>query len=102
MMAAKAQQWYNINVETTPPMADPKELTTILTFSLRDLFGDFEPHSCLLEISKGIEGTMIVKCPADSVKQVRSALTLVAPPSYIDTSHYRFDVVNVTAAVAER
>lgn len=101
-MTAKAQQWSIIHVETTPPMADPKELTTILTFSLRDLFGDFEPHSCLLEISQGSEGIMAVKCPTDSVKQVRSALTLVTPPSYIDTSHYRFDVVNITAAAAER
>lgn len=100
MKAAKAQQWSRMNVMTTPTMADPKELTTILTFSLRDLYGDFEPHSCMLEYSKGSDETMIIKCPVESVKQVRAALTLVTPPSYIATSHYRFDVVSVVSTTA--
>ena len=100
----KAQHWSRIHVESSPPITDPRELTTILTFSLRDLFGDFEPHSCMVEVTKQGNGddhnnnndTMIIKCPTESVKEVRAALTLVTPPSYILTSQYRFDILSVS------
>jgi len=113
------QQWSEIYVAATPPLTDPKELMTILTFSLRDLFGDFEPHSCLCQVRAGVATTtstadkatttitaaaatatttrnrLIITCPTDSVREVRAALTFVTPPSYISTSQYRLDVIEV-------
>lgn len=32
-------------VRSTPPIFDPRELETILRFSLKNLFGELEPHS---------------------------------------------------------
>jgi RNase P/RNase MRP subunit POP5 len=81
-------------VKSLPPVQDPREMMTILTFSLRDLYGEFESYSIGIEIVKEQE-TLIVKCPVQSAKQIRAALTLVTPPLYLEPNHYRFDVVEV-------
>ena len=87
-------QWSSLLVKTFPPVTDPREMTTILTSSLRDLFGDFEPHSCVMEVKKGGgNDVMIVQCPKDSVSEIRAALTMVTPPPYMATNQYRFDVI---------
>jgi RNase P/RNase MRP subunit POP5 len=72
-------------------------MTTILTFSLRDLFGDFESHSCATQVTKEEEGdgVMIINCPSKSIKEIRAALTLVTPPPYMVDKQYRFDVLDV-------
>jgi RNase P/RNase MRP subunit POP5 len=76
---------------------DPRELTTILQFSIRSLFGDLESHSYAVQITKATEvGKFIVSCSRSSVKAVRSALTMVTPPPYLESNIYRFDVVSVT------
>ena len=105
-------------VEAKPPIKDPREFLTILTSSLRSLFGELEYHSCQLQvvIRKGnvvlVEGNdrgsgsataepsskmmvMTVTCPTESVAAVRAALTMVTPPPYLSDSVYRFDVVKV-------
>lgn len=87
-------EWSNLCVKTCPPVTDPREMTTILTASLRELFGDFESHSCVMEVEKGNESDMmIVKCPKDSAREIRAALTMVTPPPYMANTQYRFDVV---------
>ncbi|CAB9512841.1 expressed unknown protein [Seminavis robusta] len=98
-MASEKGQWSTILVDTFPPVTDPREMQTILTFSLRDLFGDFEPHSCLIEVSKGTENLIEIKCPTDSAKEIQAALTMVTPPPYMENTQYRFDVVNVEQKV---
>ena len=105
-------------VEAKPPIKDPREFLTILTSSLRSLFGELEYHSCQLQvvIRKGnvvlVEGNdrgsgsataepsskmmvMTVTCSTESVAAVRAALTMVTPPPYLSDSVYRFDVVKV-------
>ncbi len=86
-------------VRTQPKIQDPRELKTILTFSLRNLWGDLEPHSCMLDVQKddstSSEALLLVKCPTESVAAVRAALTMVTPPSYLASTVYRFDVVEV-------
>jgi RNase P/RNase MRP subunit POP5 len=87
-------------IRSTPLISDPRELATILTFSLRSLFGEVEHHSCLLEVllhpEDNVDGaTLSVKCPTESVPAVRAALTMVSVPVYLSSTIYRFDVVKV-------
>lgn len=98
MTTAKSQQWSSIVVQTKPVIHDPREMKTILTFSLRDLWGDLEPHSCMLDVQKDAnKGSLLlqIKCPPDSVAAVRAALTMVTPPSYLRSTVYQFDVVDI-------
>lgn len=86
-------------VRTEPVITDPREMHTILLFSLRDLWGSLEPHSCQLSVASAEdqEGNTLMKvtCRTDSSAAVRAALTLVTPPPYLESTIYRFDVVNV-------
>ena len=93
-VAMSKDTYSSLLVKTNPPVTDPREMATILTSSLRDLFGDFEPHSCVMDVTKGEDDDMvIVSCPKDSVKEIRAALTMVTPPPYMATNQYQFDVV---------
>lgn len=84
-------------IEATPQVKDPRELATILTSSLRSLFGDLEPHSCRLTVDRADDSqtALVVKCPTDSVAAVRASLTMVTPPPYLSATLYRFDVLKV-------
>lgn len=86
-------------VQSVPVIKDPKELHTILVFSLRSLWGDLESHSGDIRVLKSRQSTDIflleVHCRSESVPAVRSALTLVTTPSYLDDVLYRFDVLDV-------
>jgi RNase P/RNase MRP subunit POP5 len=84
-------------VEATPQVKDPRELCTILTSSLRSLFGDLEPHSSQLTVDRADDSqtALVVKCPTESVAAVRASLTLVTPPPYLSATLYRFDVLKV-------
>ena len=85
-------------VQTEPKLKDPRELETILTCSIRSLFGDFEHHSYGLRVSNSEgHGTFLVACQPGSVDAVRSALTMVTLPAYLESSTFRFDVVEVRA-----
>lgn len=92
-------------VRTAPVVDDPRELQTILTFSLRSLWGDLESHSCDLTVEIapiGDQGAatnggalLVVRCRSDSVDAVRSSLTLVTPPPYLEGTVYQFDVIAI-------
>lgn len=95
-------------VRSLPVIDDPKELHTILVFSLRHLWGDLESHSCDLKVRKHCTTTnetdasplqpetlLAVQCRSESVSAVRAALTFVTPPSYLNDTLYRFDVLDV-------
>lgn len=92
-------------VRTEPVITDPREMQTIVLFSLRALWGTLEPHSCQLSVSSADDknrdskkGMMRVKCRAESTAAVRAALTLVTPPPYLESTIYRFDVVSVESS----
>ena len=85
-------------IRSEPRVEDPREMHTILSFSLKDLWGDWEPHSCVLKIESARqddEVLMNLRCLTDSVGAIRAALTLVSPPSYLSSNLYRFDVLEV-------
>ncbi len=84
----------NLLVRTEPVITDPREMQTILLFSLRALWGTLERHSCQLSVSLA-DGMQRVTCRTDSVPAVRAALTLVTPPPYLESTIYRFDVLQV-------
>ena len=91
-----------IRVKSTPKIEDPRELLTILTFSLRSLWGDLEPHSCDLTVDKAQNGIsaedaalLVVGCRSDSLGAVRASLTLVTLPPYLESIAYQFDVVEI-------
>jgi RNase P/RNase MRP subunit POP5 len=90
-------------VQSNGDVQDPRELHTILIHSLRDLFGDLEPHSCSVVVDtaasgKDFAGKFRVSCREESASQVRAALTWVTPPPYLEKNVYRFDVVDVIYA----
>lgn len=79
-------------VQSEPKVEDPREMKTILIFSLRSLWGDLEPHSYSVTVKK--EGDLMrITCASESLDAVRSAITMVTPPPYLETTIYRFDVV---------
>ena len=92
-------------VRTFPRIDDPAEMTTILLFSLRGLWGDLEPYSSAVVVKKAPDhhglslgkntGLLIVECPLTQVQAVRAALTLVTPPPYLAETIFQFDVVDV-------
>jgi RNase P/RNase MRP subunit POP5 len=93
-----------LTVRTEPVVDDPREMKTIVTSSLQSLFGDLEPHSCQLTVmnSNDKKGLLLITCPETSVSAVRAALTLVAPPPYLESTVYRFDVVNIRSVSIEK
>jgi RNase P/RNase MRP subunit POP5 len=86
-------------VQSTPVVSDPREFETIVTFSLRSLFGDLEPHSCGVKVTNADDGNnnlISVDCPPDSVASIRSALTMPTFPPYMDILiPHRFDIVKI-------
>jgi len=89
-----AQSFSYIYVKTCPKVEDPREMKTILTFSLRSLWGDLEPYSCTMDVQKESD-FLVIKCEKESVNQIRAALTLVTPPPYLENIVYRFDVADI-------
>ncbi|KAL7567595.1 hypothetical protein ACA910_017010 [Epithemia clementina (nom. ined.)] len=98
-------------VRSTPPITDPNELLTILRLSLRDLYGELEPHSCTLQVQKAIiqevgqdddanitmtADLLEVKCSIESARYVQAALTWPTLPPYMDGVLYRIDVLLVS------
>jgi hypothetical protein len=78
-----SQKWSRIVVRTQPKIQDPREMKT----------------SCVVDVqnddSTSNEALLLVKCPTESVAAVRAALTMVTTPSYLASTVYRFDVVEV-------
>ena len=82
-------------VEAKPVVTDPRELLTIIRSSLKSLFGEMETHGCVVEVVEAARPFCIVKCPASSVAATRAALTFPMPPPYLQSTHYRFDVLQI-------
>jgi len=100
-------------IQSLPVIRDPRELQTILTYSLRDLFGELETHSFSVEVKASTQQhysnnnssesnnkdaaivMMIVECPSESAKQVRAAMTMCTPPPYLQDTHFRLDVMDL-------
>lgn len=96
---------------TSPVIHDPKELHTLVLFSLRHLFGDFESHSFGMIVEYGnieedvidtndfdnVDGTNIfsIRCTTESVPAIRASLTIVTPPPFLEDKLYQIDVLKV-------
>lgn len=100
---------------TSPVLHDPKELHTVLVFSLRHLFGDFESHSYGMIVetynneddaaniklasntsSSDSTNYLVIRCCTESVPAVRASLTIVTPPPYLEDALYQLDVINIS------
>lgn len=102
-------------VATTPPIQDPREMQTILTTSLRALWGNLEGYSStlsvrtpessgavLLKTSQSIattdakrNGLLCVSCPAQDTAFIQAALTMITAPPYLEDTLYCFDVIDI-------
>lgn len=87
-------------IETKPVVSDPRELLTILRSSLKSLFGETEAHGNFVEVLEATRPYAIVKCPQSSVAATRAALTWPSPPPYLQSTHYRFDVLAINQDLA--
>jgi hypothetical protein len=86
-------------------LSDPREVQSILLHSLRQLWGELEPHGSQLTVSllsaAADEPQFRIECDQQSVSPVRAACTFLSPPSYLlsgndtisSTTVYRFDVL---------
>lgn len=106
-----------ILVRCKPTIIDAREMITIVTCSLRSLWGDLEPHSCELSAeeqqqsstNKGDNNTssgedddgssllMTLRCRSESVSAIRASLTMFTLPHYLEGTLYQFDVVDINA-----
>ena len=101
-------------VHTTPAIKDPKELNTIISTSLRSMFGDCQSHAIDLLVlgcrpcsakynrsnSKRNSYEAIIKCQTKSLPYVRAALTFPSPPVYLSDTLYCIDFVETAAITA--
>jgi hypothetical protein len=96
-------------------MSDPKQLQTLLTHSLRSLYGEFNPHevevvqclptsSCCGETTSNVRSgdgldnsnEVIVKTKTSSVSFVSAALTMTSlPPLVVGKEFICIDIVKV-------
>eukprot|EP00977_Amphora_coffeiformis_P003920 scaffold779_cov165-Amphora_coffeaeformis.AAC.6 len=94
-------------VDTTPRIRDARELQTILTTSLRALWGNLECYSASVRVVavKGSDDDdddddddqLCVVCPAAHAPKIQAALTCVTLPPYLqeDGTLYRLDVARI-------
>ena len=93
---------------------DPKELHTLVVFSLRHLYGDFESHSYGMMVktyndeadtaatyrrpaSKSDEANFfVIRCCTESVQAIRASLTIVTPPPFLEDTLYQLDVIKIS------
>jgi hypothetical protein len=107
--AVERKQFVTLLVRTCPQVNDPREMQTILTCSLRSLWGDLEPHSGGMRVEQAgpdhcdpTTATMggsnlsllVVKCRPESEEAIKAALTWATLPPYMQDTVYRFDVVD--------
>jgi RNase P/RNase MRP subunit POP5 len=100
----------------SPRMNDPKELHTLILFSLRHLYGDFESHSYGMTVDfykmeedracndikhavdkrrNDEELYFVIRCGTESVSAIRASLTIVTPPAFAEDTLYQFDVIKI-------
>lgn len=102
----------------SPIIHDPKELHTLVLFSLRHLFGDLESHSYnmiveffdiyenkadadadlryAIDLCKDNDVPLFaIRCCAESVSAIRASLTIVTPPPFLEDALYQFDVIHI-------
>jgi RNase P/RNase MRP subunit POP5 len=88
-----------LHLRANPPIEDPKEVHTILLFSLRKLWGELENHSRnVVSFERhpyGHPGEFVLLCTQSSLAEIRAALVLVTPPSYLADQLYTIDVISV-------
>ena len=94
--SATAHLW----VDATPPIRDARELQTLLTTSLRALWGNLERYSATLQVERPSQGQgdddcLVVSCPRTHAPYIQAALTCVTPPPYLEDTLYRLDVVEI-------
>lgn len=82
-------------VRTSPVVKDPRELQTILIVSLRSLYGELEPHSCVTSVLEIRGDKALIRCPTGSTASVRAALTLCTLPHYMHHNTMQFDVLEI-------
>lgn len=94
-----------LRIRSTPAINEERMLESIISSSLRSLFGDCEPYSCALNVvqctsppQKDMESDSydaIIECPASDEEFVRAALTFPTIPKFLgDGEFYRLDVIH--------
>jgi hypothetical protein len=101
MTKNKTPETCQLLIKALPPMHDARELHTIITSSIHALFGEFqgENHCYDLKVREAEpkrSSSFIAECPESSVAAIRSALSMVTPPSYLSSTIYRFDITSVS------
>lgn len=83
-------------IQAKPVVKDPRELLTIIKSSLKNLFGEAEPHGSFVEVLEANRSYCVIKCLESSVAATRAALTFPTPPPYLQETCYCFDVLKIS------
>lgn len=102
MTQATHTQYADLWISSKPLIKDPRELQTILTTSLRALWGNWESYSTQLRVQSAQSRDndnnpplLLVTCLAEHAPQIQAALALVTPPPYLEETLYCLDVVKM-------
>lgn len=94
-----------LRIRSTPAIKEERMLESIISSSLRSLFGDCEPYSCVLNVvqctspqKKDMASDSydaIIECPSSDEEFVRAAFTFPTIPKFLgDGEFYRLDVIS--------
>ncbi|KAG7348736.1 Rpp14/Pop5 family protein [Nitzschia inconspicua] len=88
-----------LGVTCSPKLHDPSEVMTILTTSLKALFGELESYSFGMKVYKHKHNNnnnsddFVIECPLESADAIRAALTMPTLPPFLQEGsvYYCFD-----------
>ncbi|KAG7348698.1 hypothetical protein IV203_011295 [Nitzschia inconspicua] len=94
-----------LGVTCSPKLHDPSEVMTILTTSLKALFGELESYSFGMKVYKhkhnnnnnnnnnDDDDDFVIECPLESADAIRAALTMPKLPPFLEEGsvYYCFD-----------
>ncbi|KAG7336861.1 Rpp14/Pop5 family protein [Nitzschia inconspicua] len=85
-----------LGVTCSPKLHDPSEVMTILTTSLKALFGELESYSFGMKVYKNKhndDDDFVIECPQQSADAIRAALTMPTLPPFLEEGgvYYCFD-----------
>jgi RNase P/RNase MRP subunit POP5 len=101
----ESSEFYSL-IKTYPAVKDPRELQTIITNSLRSMFGDCHSHIFHVVECRPLKGdtdsyVAIIQTPSSSLNYVRASLCFVQPPSHLQDNIYRFDFIETQKSLAD-
>lgn len=88
-------------VHCNPAVSDPRELETVISVSLKHIFGALDATTA--EVLETRAEVALIKCASSSAPNVRAALTLYTLPPYLQDQgrKFQFDVLEIREQLSD-